>query len=89
MNWFRNGRDTSDEMRELVVRVTEKSGENKSIGQKFKAVTAIYTSKRFIKPFLITATLISLLMFSGFPVIEFYLITIFKEAGSTIGKINH
>ena len=88
MNWFRNGRDTSDEMREIVVRVTDKTRENKTIAQKVKAATAIYTSKRFVKPFLITATLNCLYVFSGFSLLAFYMITIFKEAGSTIGNIN-
>ena len=88
MNWLRNGRDNFEEMQEIVVRVTDKTRENKTIGQKVKAVTAIYTSKRFVKPFLITATLNCLYVFSGFSLLAFYMITIFKEAGSTIGNVN-
>ena len=83
MNWLRNGRDTSEEMREIVV--MDKTRENKTIGLKVKAAIAIYTSKRFVKPFLITATLNCLYVFSGFSLLAFYMITIFKEAGSTIG----
>ena len=81
--------DCTDEMKEIITKANEKTPEDSlTIGQKVKKLYNVYTSRKFYKPFTIVVTLFCLYAFSGFSLINFYLITIFKEAGSSIGKLN-
>ena len=83
MTWLRNEDDITEEMEEIIA--NSKNNQNSdSFSQKARNTITIYTSRNFLKPFAFAGSLFCLYNFSGFLLVEFYMMTIFTESGSSI-----
>ena len=83
MSWLRNGADITEEMEEIKAN-RKNSQESESFCQKAKDTINVYKGRNFLKPFAFAGTLFCLYNFSGFSLVEFYMMTIFTESGSSI-----
>ena len=85
MSWLRNGADIAEEMGEIIAN-SKKNQESESLCQKANNTINVYTSRNFLKPFAFAGTLFCLYSFSGFSSVQFYMMTIFTESGSSINS---
>lgn len=83
LSWLRNGADSTEEMKEIFSNANSNQ-EAQSLWQKAKAKINIYRSREFLKPFSFAGTLFCLYNFSGFTLIQVYMMTIFNETDSSI-----
>ena len=83
MSWLRNGEDITEEMNEIKD-ISADNVDSKSFCQNARKSFDIYTSRKFLKPFAFAGSLFGLYNFSGFSSVQFYMMTIFTEAGSSI-----
>lgn len=83
LSWLRNGKDITEEIEEILANSNKKT-ESESFCQKAKKTLNVYTSRQFLKPFAFAGTLFFLYNFSGFSTVQFYMMTIFTESGSSI-----
>ena len=83
MRWLRNGEDITEEMNEIK-EISKNNVESESFCQNAKKTFDIYTSRKFLKPFGFAGSLFCLYNFCGFSTVQFYMMTIFTESGSSI-----
>ena len=83
MSWLRNGEDITEEMNEIK-EISKNNVDSESFCQNAKKTFDIYTSRKFLKPFGFAGSLFCLYNFSGFSTVQFYMMTIFTESGSSI-----
>jgi len=83
MLWLRNGKDITEEIEEIK-KISDGNIKSKSFCQNAADTYKVYTSRDFLKPFAFAGTFFCLYSFSGFSLVQTYMMTIFKESGSSI-----
>ena len=81
-----NNQETGEEVKELEEKCQGRSS-NASFREKLLAKIQVLKSRSFWKPFMLAEPLNILYACSGTSILQFYIVTIFEESGSSVDSI--
>jgi len=84
LSWLRSNEESPEEVKEITEKCSETA---KSMKKRLKMTLNVLRSKSFWKPFLLAEPFNILYICSGLSLMNFYIVIIFKESGSSVDKV--